>query len=125
MKKKVKNRAGAVGVTQSSIRRRQPNPTRKEKRGPAAAGVQRSANSSKKKRKNKIEEQNKTKKKREWNEGFVFHPCFCARNLEFGDPFGVWVPRLPRIFTLHFCAEKKRKKKKNCVPRKTKPSYYK
>jgi hypothetical protein len=76
----------------------------------------------------KIEEQNKTKKKRKWNEGFVFRPRFSARNLEFGDPFGVWVPRLPRlprIFTLHFCAEKKKKKKKNCVIRKTKPSYYK
>jgi len=115
MMKKIKNRAGAVGVTQSSIRRRQPNLTRKEKRG-LAAGAQRTANSSKEKRKSKIEEQNKTKKKRKWNEGFVFRPCFCARNLEFCDPFGVWVPRLPRIFTLHFCAEKKKRKKKELCP---------
>ncbi len=46
MKKTMKNRAGAVGVAQSSIQRRQPNLTRKEKRGLAAV-AQRSANSSK------------------------------------------------------------------------------
>jgi hypothetical protein len=60
----------------------------------------------------KSRSRNKTKPKRSGNgnEGFVFRPCFCARNLEFGDPFGVWVPRLPRIFTLHFCAEKNKEK---------------
>ncbi len=111
MKKTIKNRAGAVGVTQSSIQRRQPNLTRKRKKKSGGCCTK-DPQIHQKKKKIKIEEQNKTKKKRKWNEGFVFRPCFCARNLDFCDPFGVWDPCLPRIFPQHFCAEKQRKKKR-------------
>jgi hypothetical protein len=113
MKKTIKNRAGAVGVTQSSIQRRQPNLTRKRKKKSGGWCTKiRKFIQSKNKIKIKIEEQNKTKKKRKWNEGFVFRLCFCARNLDFCEAFGVWDPCLPRIFSLHFCAEKKQGKKK-------------